>query len=152
MANNLRFKTLTLDEKGIILHVKNEQKIEISYSNLIHVYIKEYKIKPINELVFILTPFLLFFISIQYRLLENLMFVPLFAVLPIFFKIHNFKSYGIIVSLKDGSFYKRKGLSLQYIKDNIFLVNTINREQSKHFFNTIAFERSETLFCSEIAS
>jgi hypothetical protein len=56
------------------------------------------------------------------------MFVGLLAVIPVFVKINNYKSYGLIICLKDGTIFRKK-LSLGMKAENIFIINALIRER-----------------------
>lgn len=139
MTANTKFDDLTLVENGLILKNGKKKEIEISFSELDKIYIKVYKLKPIYELGFILFPFLLIYLSVQYVALEKVMFVGLSSVIPMFFKINNFKNYGLVVCLKDGTVF-RKRLSLNVKGEYVSIVNAVRKEQLNHYsmINTLS--------------
>lgn len=127
MNGNTKFNDLTIVEQGLIL--KNGKKeIEISFSEIADIYVKVNKLKPVYELAFILFPFLLVFLSVQYLSLEKVMFVGLSAVIPVFVKINNYKRYGLVVCLKDGTVF-RKRISLLVKGQYVSIVNAVRKEQ-----------------------
>lgn len=126
MNGNTKFNDLTVDEHGLILQYGKKEK-EISFSEIENVYIKVNKLRPVCELGIILLPFLLMFISVQYLELEIGMFLSMSAIVPVFVKIHNFKSYGLRICLKDGTvFRKRVPLSLK--SENVSMVSAIRKK------------------------
>jgi hypothetical protein len=132
MNSNTKFHDLTLVGHGLILKNGKKKQIEISFSELDKIYVKMYKLKPVYELVLILFPFFLIFFSVQYFSLEKVMFLGLSAVVPVFAKINNFKNYGLVVCLKDGTVFRKK-LSLNVKGEYVSIVNTIRREQLNHY-------------------
>ena len=152
MAVRSAFNTLTLVENGIVLNGKNEHKREISYSEMDKIYIKVYKLKPVYELMFILFPFLLVFLSFQYIMLEKVVFVAFFSVIPVFVKTYKYKSYGMIISLKDGAFFTKR-VSLKLKSDSVAIVNAVKREQLNYYYKTKGLqELEEPQFCQDKAS
>lgn len=152
MAINTKFDDLTVVEHGLILKNGKKKEIEIPFSELNSIYVKMYKLKPVYELAFILFPFLLIFLSIQYLELEKLMFVGFFAIVPVFAKINNFKSYALVVCLKDGTVFRKK-VSLNLKGEYVSIVNTVRKEQLKHRTKINALHESRSLdFCQNQAS
>jgi hypothetical protein len=147
MAINTKFDDLTVVEHGLILKNGKKKEMEISFSELNSIYVKMYKLKPVYELAFILFPFLLIFLSIQYLALEKLMFLGFFAIVPVFAKINNFKSYGLVVCLKDGTVFRKK-VSLNLKGEYVSIVNLVRKEQLNHRTKINASCKSEVLeFC-----
>lgn len=126
MAVNTNFNTLMLNDNGIVLGYKKNQKKEISFSDLDKIYIKVYKIKPLCEFVFILFPFLLVFLCVQYIMLKEVVFVALFTVIPVFVKTHNYKRNGMVIRLKDGTVF-RKNVPLKLKSQNVTIINAVKR-------------------------
>lgn len=152
MSVNVNFNTLTLVDDGVVLSLKNNQEKEISYSELDKIYMKVYKLKPLSELGFILVPFLLIFLSVQYVTLEKVMLVGLFTVIPVLIRINTYKSYGLIICLKDGTVFRKK-VSLNVKGENISVINTVRRGQLNHYAKTNASYKLESLeFCPNLAS
>lgn len=151
MAASSTFSKLTLVEKGIVLSFKNGRTREISYSELDKIYIKVYKIKPVYEFMFILFPFLLVFLSFQFIMLEKVVFVAFFSVIPIFVKTYKYKGYGLEISLKEDTLY-RKRLSLKMKSESVTLVNAVKKEQLSYYYKTNGLQEFDSLFCSNKAS
>lgn len=151
MAVSSKFNTLTLVENGIVLGFKNENKREISYSELGKIYIKVYKLKPVYELLFILFPFLLVFLSFQFMMLEKVVFVAFFSVIPVFVKTYKYKGYGLEISLNDGTLY-RKRLSLKMKGESVAIVNDVKKEQLSYYYKTKGLQEVDSPFCSNKAS
>jgi len=153
MTASSKFNTLALVENGIVLTFKKENKREISYSDLDKIYIKVYKLKPIYEFMFILFPFLLVFLSFQYMMLEEVMFVALFGVVLVFVfvKTYKYKGCGLTISLKDGTLY-RKRLSLKMKGESVTLVNAVKKEQLSYYYKTKGLQELDFPFCPNKAS
>ncbi|MBP8156433.1 MAG: hypothetical protein KAX81_05345 [Leadbetterella sp.] len=146
MNSNTKFNDLTVVEHGLILKNGKKEK-EISFSEIENIYIKVNKLSPICELGFILLPFFLIFLSVQYLALEKVMFLGLSTIIPVFVKINNYKSYGLRICLKDGAVF-RKRVALNEKHDNISIVNTVRRKQLKQYTQINAPCQSEVLeFC-----
>ncbi len=126
MIINTNFDTLTLIDNGIVLCCKNNQKREISFSELDKIYMKVYKLKPIYEFAFILFPFLIILFCIQYIMLEKVMFMALFTVIPVFVKTYRYKRNGLVICLKDGTIFRKK-VSLKLKAENVAIVNAVKR-------------------------
>lgn len=135
MTANTKFDDLTVVENGLILKNRKNKKTEIPFSELDKIYVKVSKLKPIYELVIILSPFLLIFLSLQYVTLEKVIFLGFSAVIPVFFKINNYKSYGLVVCLKNGTVYRKK-VSSDVKEKYISIVSTIRKEQLNHYTKT----------------
>lgn len=152
MKNNTKFSDLTIVEYGLILKNEKKKEIEILFSDLDKIYVKVYKLRPVYELVFILFPFLLIFLSVQYVALEKLMFVGLSVVIPVFVKINNYKSYGLVVCLKNGTVFRKK-VSSDVKGQYVSIVNTIRKEQFNHYTKLNTTHKFEDLeFFSKKAS
>ncbi len=135
MSSNTKFDDLTLVEHGLILKKGKKKEINISFAELDKIYIKVSKLNPVYEMGFILLPFLLIYLSAQYLSIEKVMFVGLSTVIPVFVKINNHKSYGLIVCLKEGSVFKKK-VFLKRKEETVSIVNTIRKEQLNHYTKT----------------
>lgn len=136
MTINTKFDGITLEEHSLILKNGKVATRKILISELDKIYIKVYKLKPIQELVLIIFPFLLIYLAIQFVSLENLLFVGLSAAIPVFVKINNYKNYGLIVCLKDGTVFKKK-VTLITKAENISIVNAVRKKQLNHFAKKI---------------
>ncbi len=132
MNVNAKFKNIAIVEQGLILQHGKKEEWEISFSEIENIFIKVNKLKPICELGIIVLPFLLIFLSVQYFSLEKVMFLGLSAVIPVFVKINNYKSYGLRICLKDGTIFRKK-LSLQMKHENISIINAVRKEQLNHY-------------------
>ena len=126
-----KFDGLTIAEHGLILNSGKKKHRAISLSELDKIYIKAYKLKPLHELGFILFPFLLIFLSAHYVTLDKVMFVGLSSFIPILVKINNYKSYGLMLCLQDGTVFRKK-FSLNEKSKNISIINAVRREQLHH--------------------
>ena len=147
MTINTKYDDLTIVEHGLILKNGKKEGREISFSELDKIFIKVYKLKPLYELGFILLPFLLIFLSFQYETLEKVKFVGLASIIPVFVKINNYKSYGLIISLKDGTIFRKK-VSLNMKAENISIINAVIRERFNYSTKINAPNKLEPLdFC-----
>lgn len=151
MAISTTFDTIALVENGIVLCYKNDKKTTISFSELDKIYIKVNKLKPVHEFAFIIFPFLLLFLSIQYLKLEKAMVLSLFVVIPVFAKMYKYKSYGLTIDLKDGTVYRKK-LSLVSKSENVAIVNAVKKEQLNYYYKTKGLQEMESHFCQDKAS
>lgn len=131
MAINTNFDNLTVNDAGIVLSHKKNQIREISFSDLDKIYMKVYKIKPIYELTFIMLPFLLIFFCVQYIMLEKVMFMAVFTIIPVFVKTYNYKRNGLVLCLKDGTVF-RKRVSASSKSESVTMINTVKREWSNY--------------------
>jgi hypothetical protein len=136
MTINTKFEDITLEEHSLILKIGKVATRKILISELDKIYIKVSKLKPIEELVLIVLPFLLIYLSIQYLSLENFLFVGLSAAIPVFVKINNYKSYSLILCLKDGTVFRKKVTQITKT-ENISIVNTVRKKQLNHFTKMI---------------
>lgn len=127
VINTNKFDSLTLVENGFILKNRKKGEKKIFFSELDKIYIQKFKIHPVFELLFILFPFILMFIVLQYYPFDLLIIAAMFTVLPVFISVHNCKWYKLIVHLKDGSFFIKK-VSLDLKSENISLLNKVNNE------------------------
>lgn len=152
MSVNVNFNTLTLVDDGVVLSLKNNQEKEISFLELDKIYMKVYKLNPLSELGFILVPFLLIFLSVQFVTLEKVILVGVFTVIPVFIRINTYKNYSLIICLKDGTIFRKK-VSLYVKGENISVVNAVRREQLNHYAKTKHPYKLESLeFCENMAS
>lgn len=135
MGINTKFDDLTIVEHGLILKKGKKRQRKISFSELDKIYLKVSKLNPVYELGFILLPFLLIYISVQYVTIEKVMFVGLTTVIPVFVKINNYKSYKLIICLKDGSAFRKKVL-LKIKEENVSIVNAVRKEHLNHYTKT----------------
>ncbi len=146
MNSNIKFNNIAVQGQGLILQYGKKEK-EIPFSEIENVYIKVNKLSPIGELGFILLPFLLIFLSVQYLTLEKVMFLGLSTIIPVFVKINNYKSYGLRICLKDGTVFRKK-VPLKVRSENISIVNAIRKKQLSHYSKINAPYQSEALeFC-----
>jgi hypothetical protein len=152
MSSNTKFDDLTLVEHGLILKKGKNREINISFAELDKIYIKVSKLNPVYEMGFILLPFLLIYLSAQYLSIEKVMFVGLSTVFPVFLKINNYKSYGLIVCLKEGSVFRKK-VFLKRKEETVSIVNAIRKEQLNHYTETNTSHKFEPLeVCQNLAS
>lgn len=131
MSVNIDFNTLTLTDGGIVLGLKNKQQKEISFLELDKVYMKTHRLKPVYELVFILFPFLLILLGVQFLVLEKVMFMALLAVVPVYVKAFRYKRYGLTMCLNDGTVFRKK-VPLKQKAENISVINTVKKAQMEH--------------------
>lgn len=132
-----KFNDITIVEHGLILENLKEIKREIPFSELDKIYIKTYKLNILNKLVFILFPFFLIYLSLEFIALEKLLFVGLTAAIPVFVKVNNYKKYRLFVCLKDGTAY-RKRVTMTAKAESISIVNAVRKKQLNHFTKTNA--------------
>jgi hypothetical protein len=151
MAASSTFSTLTLVENGIVLSFKDDTKRVVSYSDLDKIYIKVYKLKPVYELLFILFPFLLLFLAFQFMMLEKVMLVAFFSVIPVFVKTYKYKGCGLVICLKDETLYKKK-LSLKTKSETVAIVNAVKKEQLNYYYKTNGLQKVPSQFCPKTAS
>ena len=152
MSSNTKFDDLTIVENGLILKKGKMKEINISFSELDKIYIKVSKLNPVYELGFILLPFLLIYLSAQYVSIEKVMFVGLSTVFPVFLKINNYKSYWLIICLKEGGVFRKK-VFLKRKEETVSIVNSIRKEQLNHYKKTNTSHKFEQLeVCQNLAS
>lgn len=150
MTINTKFDDITVVDYGLILKRGKVATKTIYISELDKIYIKVYKLKPIQELAIILFTFLLIYLSVQYLSLEKLLFVGLSAAIPVFIKINNYKNYSLIVCLKDGTVFRKK-LTQITKAESISIVNHVRKKQVNHFTKTT--ESMDTMdICQKKAS
>lgn len=142
MAISTTFDAITLVENGIVLCLKNDKKTTISFSDLDKIYMKVYKLKPAHEFAFIVFPFLLLFLGIQYLMIEKVMLVALFVIIPVSVKMYKYKSYGLMIDLKDGTVYRKK-VSLVTKSENVSIVNAVKKEQLNYYYKTKGLQELE---------
>ncbi len=132
MTINTKFSNIAIVEQGVVLQYRKNGAREIPFSEIENIYIKVYKLRPVCELGFIVLPFFLIFLSVQYLALEKVMFLGLSTIIPVFVKINNYKSYGLRICLKDGTVFRKKvGLNVKH--DHICIVNAVRRKLLKHY-------------------
>lgn len=151
MAISTIFDTITLLENGIVLYLKNDKKTTISFSELDKIYIKVNKSKPEHEFVFIILPFLLLFLFIQCLMLEKAILLSLFVVFPVFVKMYKYKSYGLMIDLKDGTVFRKK-VALVSKNENVSIVNAVRKKQLNYYYKTKGLQELESHFCQDKAS
>lgn len=127
----IKFGSLALEDHGLTLKFGKKQERKVSFSELDKIYIKVYKLNPAYRYLFILVPFLLAFLFFEYIKLDIEMFVALVPVIPVFAKINFYKRYGLVIRLKDGTFYRKK-VSKKLKSDHIDLINEVKRERLKY--------------------
>lgn len=132
MTVNTNFDTLILADDGIVLGFRNRQKREISFSELDKIYIKEYKLNPLFEFAFILFPFLIILLSLQYLTLEKTILLAALIIIPVFVKRYKYKRKVLRIILKDGTVFKKKVAS-KFKSENIAIVNAVKREQLNYY-------------------
>lgn len=148
MSSNTKFDDLTIVEHGLILKKGKMREINISFSELDKIYIKVSKLNPVYDLGFILLPFLLIYLSAQYVSIEKVMFVGLSTVFPVFLKINNYKTYWLIICLKEGSVFRKK-VFLKRKEETVSIVNSIRKEQLNHYKKTNTSHKFEQLEVSQ---
>ncbi|MBC7846028.1 MAG: hypothetical protein H7Y10_06015 [Flavobacterium sp.] len=136
IVGTVKFDSLNIVENGLILKNGKKSEIAISFLELDNIYIKSYKLSPIFEFAFILFPFLLVFLSIQYFPYDMVLFVALFTVIPVFVKVYNYKWYRLKVCLKDGTFFMKK-VSLRSKSETISMVNSVKKESLNYKTNAM---------------
>lgn len=152
MSSNTKFEDLTIVEGGLILKKGKKRERKISFSELDKIYLKVSKLNPVYELGFILLPFLLIFLSVQYITIEKVMFVGLTTVIPVFVKINNYKSCSLIICLKDGTVFRKKVI-LKIKEETVSIVNAVRKEQLNHYTKTNTSSKFEPLeVCQNLAS
>jgi len=152
ITSTTKFDSLTFSENGLILKYRKKQEIKISFSELGKIYIKVSKLNPVYELGFILLPFLLIYLSAQYVSVEKVMFVGLSTIIPVFVKINSYKSYGLIISLKEGSVFRKK-VFLNKKEETVSIVNAIRKEQLNHYSKTNTSPKFGSIdVCQNLAS
>lgn len=137
MSINTKFKNIAIVEQGLILQYGNNEERKISFSEIENIYVKVYKLRPIQELGLILFPFFLIFLSVQYFALEKVIVVGLSVVIPVLVKMNNYKSYGLVLCLKNGTVFRKK-VSIDIKGKYISIVNAVRKEQLNHYAKTNA--------------
>lgn len=151
-ASAIKFNTLALVGDGLILKFGKTRERKISFSELDKIYIKVYKLNPVYSYLFLLVPFLLGFLYVEYIQLDITLFVALVPVIPVFAKINFYKSYKLIIRLEDGTFYRKKVLR-KLKSDTVDLINEVKRARLKNNENAADSNLIDfPVLCSEMAS
>jgi len=138
-TSTTKFDSLTLSENGIVLQCKKKKVSEISYSELEKIYIKVYKLKPVYSFLLVLFPMLFAFLCFEYIQLNIEMSVALLPIIPTIVKlnkINRFKSYGLVMVLKDGSVFK-KHVSKNLKSDTVELINEVKKKCLHHNYKAL---------------
>lgn len=152
VAGGIKFDTLTIVKNGLVLKYGNKQLGSLSFSELDKIYIKVYKLNWAYNYLLLLVPFLLAFLFVEFRQLDIEMFVALVPVIPVFAKINFYKRYGLIIRLKDGTFYRKK-LLRKLKSDTVDLINDVKRARLKNSENTVDSNLiGFPVLCRELAS
>ena len=147
MNFDTKINNITIVDQGLIVQSGKKKELEIPFSEIENVYIKVNKLRPVCELIFILLPFLIVFMAVQYFALEKVMFLGLSTIVPVFVKINNYKSFSLILCLKDGTVY-RKRVPLNVKSNYVSIVSAIRKKQLIHYVKINAPHQSEVLaFC-----
>lgn len=126
MISKNKFTKVTLVKNGLIL-ISEKNKKEIPISEVDKVYITVDKLSPIYTFSYILLSIAFILFSIWYLSLEMILIVPSLLVILVSIKLNNYKSYGLVICLKNGDYFKQQVPSeLKY--DTIELVNCIRKE------------------------
>lgn len=135
MFLNKKFETICLTENGIMLSNKSSKQKEILFSELDKIYITVNKISQTQEVLFILVLIGITVISLLY--LQAEIIIPIFILITfvIIVKLNNYKSYGLKIRLKNGTFFKKQVPSkLKY--ETVAIVNDIRKELYNYKTNT----------------
>ena len=135
MFLNKKFETICLTENGIMLSNKSSKQKEILFSELDKIYITVNKISQTQEVLFILVLIGITVISLLY--LQAEIIIPIFILITfiIIVKLNNYKSYGLKIRLKNGTFFKKQIPSkLKY--ETVAIVNDIRKELYNYKTNT----------------
>lgn len=132
-----KFDNLIIVENGLILKSGKKRESKISFLELEKIYIKTYKLNPLFELVFILSPFLLVLLLVEYSRFEIIILLALFTVIPVFLKVNNYKWYQLKIVLKDGTFFTKK-VSVNVRSENITTINKVKKQWLKYNTNAMA--------------
>jgi len=135
MFLNKNFETICLTENGIMLSNKSSKQKEILFSELDKIYITVNKISQTQEVLFILVLIGITVISLLY--LQAEIIIPIFILITfiIIVKLNNYKSYGLKIRLKNGTFFKKQIPSkLKY--ETVAIVNDIRKELYNYKTNT----------------
>lgn len=130
-----KFETISLTENGIMLSYKSSKQKEILFSELDKIYITVNKISQTQEVLFILGLIGITLISLLY--LQAEIIIPIFILITfiIIVKLNNYKSYGLKIRLKNGTFLKKQVPSkLKY--ETVAIVNDVRKELYNYKTNT----------------
>jgi hypothetical protein len=122
-----KYDSLTMVEKGLVLKAKKKQLAEIPFSEVSKIYIKVYKLKPIFASIVVFIPMALAFLYFESIKLNIEMFMALLPVIPAFVKTNRFKTYGLVIMVKDGSVFTKK-VPLKLKSNTIELINEVKRK------------------------
>jgi len=125
--HNEKFEHMTFSENGLVLIYKKKQQREISFDDIKEIYIKKNKCNAVMQLVGIVSPFLLTYLTLQYFSFELVMIVALFTIVPVSMCIVNYKWYRLCIRLKDGTTY-RKIVPLHLKTENISVLEKVRTE------------------------
>jgi hypothetical protein len=132
-----KFDNLIIVENGLILKYGKKRERKISFSELEKIYIKTYKLNPLFELVFILSPFLLLLLLVKYLRFEFIILLALFTVIPVFLKVKNYKWCRLKIVLIDDTFFTKK-VSMNVKSENITIINKVMKQWFKYNTNAMA--------------
>lgn len=129
--NTTKFDNLALVDNGLVLKDGKKQLGQISFSEIEKIYIKVYKLKPIYGFLFVMIPVFFAFLCFEFIKLNVEMAMVILPVKPALEKRNRFKSYGLVIVLKDGSVYSKK-LPLKFKTDTIEIINEVKRKMVVH--------------------
>jgi hypothetical protein len=105
-----KIDNLTIAQNGLIVKYLKKPIRQIPFSEVDKIYIKVYKLKPIYGYVLLLVPMLLAFLCFEYVKLNIELSLVLLPVIPSIVKWNHFKTYGLVLLLKDGSVFTKRCL------------------------------------------
>lgn len=127
MINNTKFEKITIVENGLILKYKSKTNKEILFSELDKIYITINKIKPIHTLLISLSAICLALFSYLFLKIDIIPLLVFLSIIVIFFKMNNFKNYGLIIRLKNSETFEKQ-VSTKSKHETINLVNYVQKE------------------------
>jgi hypothetical protein len=135
MFVSTKFETIRLTENGIMLSDKSSKQKEILFSELDKIYITVNKISQTQEALFILVLIGITFISLLFLQAEIIIPIFIFITFIIILKLNQYKSYGLKIRLKNGTYFKKQIPSkLKY--ETVAIVNDIVKEFYNYKINT----------------
>ena len=148
MAKSPKFKSIILEENGILLDLKRDQQTAISFSELNKIYIKKRKFSIMNKIgIFSILLFLTAIVSNYFPI--EIVFLIVILYIPFTVKLNTHIRYQLHVLLYDGTFFI-KNFNKDSKQDHINLVHLVRKEV---FYYQVNFNfREQTLATYETKS
>lgn len=132
MILNKRFTKIDISSDNLVLGHTNNSNTEILFSDLDKIYIKQYKVPTIFEIILIL---FVFCIGMIFYLNNYIDAIELFPITLIFIaaivKMINYKSYDLKVYLKNGNFYIKQ-IQSKNKYETIDFIHEVRKEITSH--------------------